>query len=538
MLILFLLCLNKHPMSFTQFIYRIGFFIGLCLMIAWLSVGSIAFADNHASDDRFLFDAPHERFCLVKATPYDARTEEMFSGIDCLVEHRTRTGIRLPQEWDVVPVVDIQPGLYRGGPRNPSRDVQIEYVKTQLNDIVPYFPAGSVWVIGNEMDRPSIIIEGVEYNLQDDELPEDYAHIYHALYYHIKELDPTSSVVIGGVVQPSPLRMRYIDMILAEYEDAYGERLPTDAWHVHNMVLNEVRSGHGAGIPPGINDNIGVQVPINDNDDMERFEEQIVNFRQWMANNGYRDSALVIYEYGILMPRELGYERDRVNAFMTATFDFFMTATDENTGLPADGNRLVQQWAWYSLNDYEFSFDDPRGFNGNLLEWDTGDLTSTGEVFLDYIAPDMHVDTAEVVSDGENITAYVNVQNLGISPIDIGEIQATLVATDGTRINQTVEVVDLLGGDYNAQEIEVVFTDVGVSEYELQLLSDPDNVLAEKDETNNTYAAEILASSVDMTGEIIFDVEPITYTIFLPFVAMATTTAATLLIGDVKRSAR
>jgi hypothetical protein len=39
---------------------------------------------------------------------------------------------------------------------------------------------------------------------------------------------------------------------------------------------------------------------------------------------------------------------------MRGTFDFFMTATDDEIGYPADGNRLVQRWAWYSLNDKRF----------------------------------------------------------------------------------------------------------------------------------------------------------------------------------------
>jgi len=39
---------------------------------------------------------------------------------------------------------------------------------------------------------------------------------------------------------------------------------------------------------------------------------------------------------------------------MLASFDYFLTATDPDLGYPADGNRLVQRWAWYSLDDASF----------------------------------------------------------------------------------------------------------------------------------------------------------------------------------------
>jgi len=54
------------------------------------------------------------------------------------------------------------------------------------------------------------------------------------------------------------------------------------------------------------------------------------------------------------MPGWLGFDYARAKAFMYASFDYFTTATDDDLGYPADGNRLVQRWAWYSLNDDDF----------------------------------------------------------------------------------------------------------------------------------------------------------------------------------------
>ena len=97
-----------------------------------------------------------------------------------------------------------------------------------------------------------------------------------------------------------------------------------------------------------------------------------------MADRGYRDSPLVITEYGILMPRELGFGPDRVQQFMLGTFDFLLKARDPNTGLSSDEDRLVQQWAWFSLAD-------PIYPNGNLTDPISNRLTPLGTTYRSYL---------------------------------------------------------------------------------------------------------------------------------------------------------
>ena len=66
---------------------------------------------------------------------------------------------------------------------------------------------------------------------------------------------------------------------------------------------------------------------------------------------------------------------------MYGTFDFFLTAVDEVVGYPADGNRLVQQWAWYSLGDTVYA-------TGNLADLETKALTPLGLAFARYEGAD------------------------------------------------------------------------------------------------------------------------------------------------------
>jgi len=225
---------------------------------------------------------------------------------------------------------------------------------------------GALWLIGNEPD--------VEWQ---DGVPADrYAQIYHDLYHQIKGRDPASQVAIGGVSQPTPLRLRYLDQILNAYQARYGEPMPVDVWNVHNFILREERDSWGVGIPPGMSERSGRLREIDDHDDMAIFRQQIVDFRRWMAQHGQQNKPLIVTEYGILMPSEYGFPPAQVEQFMIDTFEYFRTAADPALGYAADGYRLVQRWCWFSLSDERYP-------TGNLVHPDSS-LTRLGQAFSAY----------------------------------------------------------------------------------------------------------------------------------------------------------
>lgn len=263
--------------------------------------------------------------------------------------------------------------------RLPFRSAQVEYVPMiRLRDGVPVpsgralvdaieAQPGALWLIGNEPDV----------KWQDNVTPEEYAEAYHDLYALLKTHDPSCKVAIGGVSQPTALRLRYLDLILEAYETRYGEPIPVDMWNVHNFILREERDSWGVDIPPGSTEQAGVLREIAEHDSMAIFEEQIVSFRRWMKERGQQDKPLIVTEYGILMPNDYGFPPEKVKDFMLATFEFFRTAADPALGYPGDDYRLVQRWCWYSLADTRYP-------TGNLIEPDTGELTPLGEAFGEY----------------------------------------------------------------------------------------------------------------------------------------------------------
>jgi hypothetical protein len=67
---------------------------------------------------------------------------------------------------------------------------------------------------------------------------------------------------------------------------------------------------------------------------------------------------------------------------MEATFDLFLTATDDAIGYPGDDNRLVQWWCWYSL-----AAPDDYYLTANLFDPETKELAPLGLGFAAYSGP-------------------------------------------------------------------------------------------------------------------------------------------------------
>ncbi len=257
-----------------------------------------------------------------------------------------------PQHWQMV-------RLSESGFHPPLADIV---------EIVSHFP-GNVWLIGNE---PDVI-------WQDNTTPERYAEHYYTLYQAIKQADPSAQVSVGGIAMVSDLRLAYLERVLDAYQGRYGEALPTDLWNIHVYILREERDSWGVEIPPGFDVDQGALWEIADHDRIDLFEAQIRIFRAWMFKHGYRDRPLAITEYGILLPESYGFPGEAVQRYMMESFNRLLTLRDPDLGYPADGHRLVQQWAWYSLGSERYT-------TSNLTDLENGELSKLGEAFRDCVA--------------------------------------------------------------------------------------------------------------------------------------------------------
>ena len=368
-----------------------------------------------------------------------------------------------------------------------------------LESMVDAHP-GALWLVGNE---PDCI-------WQDNVLPEAYAAIYHQIYTAIKARDPSALVSPGGIVQPTPLRLQWLDRVLQAYASQNeGALMPVDVWNIHNAILREARGEWGADIPPGFDDiDTGVLREVADNDRLDIFTQQIWDFRAWMAGKGYAGYPLIVTEFGILMPVEFGFDQARVNTFMDGAFAFLRTATSSAPGTlgdPTDGNRLVQRWAWFSLDVPPWNQTTNEGFNGNLFDPYTTSITSYGLNFrkhtvalpaLDYedLRPGgFRFEPLGPVGQGELVNRQVEVEVRNLGSLDSGPFIVTLQFNGPVSGGAQQTIPSLPAGSNTWVPFELAQLSQGV--YALTVSVDPDDRIPETTECDNLLTMTMVVPS-------------------------------------------
>lgn len=378
----------------------------------------------------------------------------------------------------------------------------LSFSASGLGPIVQANP-GHLWLIGNEPDR---VIS------QDDTMPDKYAEIYHEAYYFIKGIDPTARVAIGAVVQPTPLRLEYLQSVLSAYQARYGTRLPADVWNTHLYIIREVRGEWGADVPPGSTAASGRIYTLEDHLDINVLISLVVELRTWLKANGYQDIPLIVTEFGALMPlwflSNVGYTQADVDRFLEEAVGYMESAVDPALGFAADGYRLVQQAAIYSL-------DDDSTFPDGLLQWGSFLLrstspytvTETGTYFRDVIAANMYptVDllpyraTARPLITGSDPTVSpvvrVSVANAGNSVPGAAVTVRFFDVTGGQPVQVGTDVViPAFTGCGTMREASVVWPDLAPGYHRMSIEVDPDDDIEEILETNNVMVIEVLVT--------------------------------------------
>ena len=364
-----------------------------------------------------------------------------------------------------------------------------------LKTIVAANP-GAVWMIGNEPDCRS----------QDDLEPGVYARAYHDLYAYIKGLDDTAQISAAAIVQPTPIRLLYLDTVLSEYRSLYGGQMPVDVWNIHMHVTRERDCAYhpedcwGSGVPSGIGVTEGMLYEIDDNADVEIFKGLVETFRQWMSDNGYRERPLYITEFGVVMWPDY-VSAERVVEFMSGSIDYLLTASDPTIGYPADNNRLVQRFAWYSLAD--------SNFNGWLFDPVTRQRTVFGDRYAAIAAAQpttvnlyawrLWTEPSSPVSlgapgDSVRVSATIvnngNVQTRNAVSVRFFNADPT---NGGTQIGETQFVARLEGGAGLAI-VSAPWTPAEAGTYRLYVQVDEPSAIGETDEGDNTTSIEVVVS--------------------------------------------
>lgn len=410
----------------------------------------------------------------------------------------TSTNPKRPQGIEYVQMLRTSDGAGSLGSNHPGPLTYTPSGST-LEGLITANP-GALWLIGNEPDCTCVN--------QDNVLPQNYAQIYHDAYAFIKARDPSARVAVGGIVQPTPLRMAYLDIVLDTYASLYGQPLPTDAWHIHSFILREAScetypySCWGCMIPPGITADHGELYEVEQTDNLTIFQQRLVQFRQWMKDKGYRDTPLIITEYGTLMPHDYGgFDEERGRTFMYGTFDYLLTASDSDTGYPVDENRLVQRWLWYSLDD--------GNYGGTLFDKDTANLLPMGTYYSTYtsgITPtnDLYAVRVEQVApvplspmSNATITLEALASNVGNAPIT-RTVTIRFYDDAEHQIGSDQVIAGPLAGCADVYTASVVWADVAPGAHTVKVVVDPSDGIPESNEGNNQVYGMVMVAKAQI----------------------------------------
>lgn len=312
---------------------------------------------------------------------------------------------------------------------------------------------GNMWILGNEIERGPNPGDINPKNLATDDIhAEVYVQAYHDTYNFIKSIDPTARIANAGLIQVTPMRLQYMNMVWSAYLQKYGEPMPVDVWTIHAYVLPELdKDGNAnniASVALGTDPSIGKRASGGDgslcpnenvyclaeHDDLSILQNQVITMRQWMKDHGQQNKPLMITEYGTLYSYTTGtgtclikdefgncFTPQRVSQFMLGSFDYFNNAADPNLGYSLDRNKLVQQWVWFSAKSN-------NGNSGNLLRGDGKKYTALGETFKSHIQGEAlyrnlfieNISGMQLSQQGSTYTARLSVQfrNDGNTAVD------------------------------------------------------------------------------------------------------------------------
>lgn len=353
---------------------------------------------------------------------------------------------------------------------------------------------GSLWLIGNEMERRDWRYSSGGTGFQNEILPEVYALAYHEAYTTIKTADPTARVAIGGMIQATPLRLQYLDRVWDEYGRLYGVPMPVDWWNVHAFILQEKRDDWGADIPAGLSAAEGILYTVDQNKEWSNAIPLIYAFRQWMKDHGQQQKPLIVSEYSVNMPWFTAKEvRDD---FMYPSFDFFLNTKNPDLGYAADDNRMVQKWIWYSLDD------DQGGYNGALfysgLYENPMGITPLGaywESYVNSVTEDTNLIPTgltyrSVLSSGEPVTVTLSFDVSNSGHTDVQSAFDIQVLGDGVPI--ATRAINALQGCGQKTMLSVIWTNVTPGVHTVVVKVDASAAIVEVNEGDNQLTRMVL----------------------------------------------
>ena len=478
--------------------------------------------------------------CRYGATPLSGPQANWLStiGTGWYLTFGTAPQAGVPADVEFAPMIRIKQNK-SGGVYLPSYTATPSLTEGGLGATITANP-GALWLVGNEPDRAF---------QQDDTYPDIYAVAYHDIYTFIKTRDPNARVALAGLVQVSPMRLQYLDLVWDAYLQKYGTPMPVDVWNMHIYVVPERKidggsaPGHIAlgtdpalaklesydpdgGGPLGLKDTCALNnvYCYAEHDDITIFKEQVLAMRSWMKDHGQQNKPLILSEFSLLYPftdvvgppdnptscylqDEFGkcFTAGRVSTFMQDTFDYLETATDPTIGYPLDNNRLVQRWMWFSVNSLMLT-----GQASNLVNDSSTALTPLGQVYQNEVAsrslytnlvPDQIANLAifsTLPSNTADADLSVTLRNIGNTETASSFEIAFYADQALTQLIGTGDVSTIGGCADTELRVETTWNDLAPGGHYYWVKVDNQNTINESDENDNVIQGTVIVDPLQI----------------------------------------
>lgn len=194
----------------------------------------------------------------------------------------------------------------------------------ELSTRAERYPDDTLFVIGNEIGHPP---------QNDRRTPEQYARDFAACRDALSAVNRTFRFSVGALIlSDAPPGTDYVgatdgydylNRVLGAWQRDYGDLLPADFFAATSHVLE----GDGTSV--------------------EVLGRQIVRFRRFLYDRGLSDRGVIITEYGVAIGDSDSEARE---SFLVDATHLLSTARDSTIGCPADGELLVQRFAWFNAD--------------------------------------------------------------------------------------------------------------------------------------------------------------------------------------------
>jgi hypothetical protein len=177
--------------------------------------------------------------------------------------------------------------------------------------------------------------------------------------------------------------------------------------------------------------------------------------------------------------------------------------TDASIGYPADGNRLVQRWAWFSVDA------DPYWWGGTLFYTATHTLRPLGQNWLTYtsaISPVVDLVAVRVVADPAALSDIGQPQTTTLKALvsNAGDISVTRPITvafyagqppSGTLIGSMQVITSWLNGCGATAEVSVTWPNLDTGAHPMYVQVDPGGAINEANRANNIAIGVVLVAT-------------------------------------------